>query len=110
MADLRSLGSALEAYSVDFESFPRVTIAGASTTNWQVYLVPTYTRRIPELDGWQRQYLAKTSTSGGDYTIWSRGRAGTGAEGANGPRASIDDAIVYSDGTFIQWPEGLQAN
>jgi general secretion pathway protein G len=111
MADMRSLGTALESYSVDFNYYPRVAIASAAVTAWQVYLTPTYMRRIPELDGWARQYLAKTSTTGQAYTIWSKGRAGTAAtDAAGGPRSSFDDAIVFTNGTFVQWPEGLQTN
>jgi type II secretion system protein G len=110
MADMHFLGTALEAYSVDFNYYPRVDMAGVTATNWSVYLMPTYIRRVPELDGWLRQYLAKTSTTGQAYTIWSKGRAGTGTEGRGGPQTSFDAAIVFTNGQFVQWPEGLQTN
>ena len=114
MADMRSVGTALESYSVDFNFYPRVAITDQSVTAWNVYLAPTYMRRIPELDGWARQYLAKTDgsglTSGQSYTIYSKGRNGNGAVTASGPMSSFDAAIVFSQGTFVQWPEGLQTN
>jgi len=110
MADLHLLGAALEAYFVDYNYFPRVAIASASTTDWAAYLTPMYMRRVPEFDGWLRQYLAKTSTTGQAYTIWSKGRAGTGVEGSGGPQTSFDAAIVFANGQFVQWPEGLQTN
>jgi len=114
MADMRSVGTALESYSVDFNFYPRVAITDASVTAWNVYLTPTYMRRVPELDGWARAYKAKTDgaglTAGQSYTIYSQGRNGNGAVTALGPRSSFDDAIVFSQGTFVQWPEGLQTN
>ena len=110
MADMHLIGTALEAYFVDYNYFPRVDMAGVTTTNWSVYLMPTYIRRVPELDGWLRQYLAKTSTTGQSYTIWSKGRNGTGVEANGGPQTSFDAGIVFTNGQFVQWPEGLQTN
>ncbi len=110
MADMRSLGTALESYSVDFNYYPRYAIASADTSNWSVYLTPTYMRRIPLLDGWSRVFKAKTDVTGQAYTIWSTGRNGLGAEGTGGPQSSFDSGIVFTNGTFVQWPEGLQTN
>ena len=110
MADMHLIGTALEAYFVDYNYFPRVAMAGVTTTNWNIYLTATYIRRIPELDGWLRQYLAKTSTTGQSYTIWSKGRNGTGVEANGGPQTSFDAGIVFTNGQFVQWPEGLQTN
>jgi len=110
MADMRSLGTALESYSVDFNYYPRVAFGPAASTTWTVYLTPTYIRRIPELDGWARQYQAKGDLAGQSYTIYSKGRAGTGTEASGGPQSSFDSAIVFTNGTFVQWPEGLQTN
>ena len=110
MADMHLIGTALEAYFVDYNYFPRVAIASASTTAWAIYLTPQYIRRVPEFDGWLRQYLAKTSTTGQSYTILSKGRAGTGTEASGGPQTSFDAGIVFTNGQFVQWPEGLQTN
>jgi hypothetical protein len=42
------------------------------------------------------------------YTVASGGRDGGSINWIGGVTNSFDDAIVFSDGKFIQWPEGVQ--
>ncbi len=110
MADIRNIGTAIESYSVDFNQYPIVG-SGQARGLLQPYLEPTYVRRIPSVDGWNGEiYVIGDSTNGREYTIWS----GTRNKNPNidwaggGPTTGFDNDIIFSSGSFIQWPEGLQ--
>src|SRR5712692_5240011 len=51
MADMRSLGTALEAWATDFRQYPVV----ASVDALESLLVPKYIKRLPR-DGWGRPF------------------------------------------------------
>jgi general secretion pathway protein G len=110
MADMRSIATACEAYAVDNEMYPDAK----SITELKPYLVPEYIRTIPEKDGWERafQYQAwkadETQKGPTSYMIVSLGKDGT-ADGENYyegvSTTSFNNDIVFSDGTFWQYPE-----
>lgn len=110
MADIRSIGTALEAYSIDFNSYPKVAIASASVSGLQPYLEPTYIKRIPLNDGWNQAILAITSAAGDSYTLFSQAKGGQTGTWTQGPKTDFADDIVFSNGQFFQWPEGQQIN
>ena len=110
MADIRTIATAVEAYLVDMNFYPRVA-SGVLSTTLQTYLEPTYVRRIPANDGWNAAYQWIGDTLGGSYTIWS------GAKNKNtslvynaggGTTSDFNADIVFSGGSFVQWPEGVQ--
>jgi len=110
MADIRNIGTAIESYSVDYNQYPRVGQGGARTL-LQPYLEPTYIRRIPSVDGWNGDiYVIGDSTAGREYTLWSGTRNKNTTIGwlGGGPTTGFDDDIIFSSGSFVQWPEGLQ--
>lgn len=111
MADIRNIGTAIESYSVDYNQYPRVG-SGDARNLLNPYLEPTYIRRIPSVDGWNGPiYVIGDTTAGREYTIWSgaRNRNPTMAFlGTGGPTTSFDDDIIFTNGSFVQWPEGLQ--
>jgi general secretion pathway protein G len=112
MGDVRTLATAVEAYSVDFGFYPKVTTGPAS--DLADYITPTYIRRIPERDGWNNLIGYQAPDDGSDYSIWSTAKNGDGTEGtpsgAGGPTTDFNDDIIYSAGAFSQWPEGMQTN
>jgi general secretion pathway protein G len=118
MSDMRALATAVEAYAVDNNVYPLATCqAGLYTTAGTVVdtssftkLTPTYIAQPPKQDGWGRFYKYGVATAtGNDYNIWSAGRDGTFVGTLScGTTTDFNDDIVYSDGTFIQWPEGTQ--
>ncbi|KDA54147.1 hypothetical protein EG19_00860 [Thermoanaerobaculum aquaticum] len=118
MADLRSIGTALEAYSIDFNHYPDSTGAGTVSAKLAPYLTPTYIKKLPDNDGWNRSNCVNIDTTLASYTLWSNARNGTGAcsgftlanGGAGGPTTSFDDDIIFANGQFVQWPEGQQIN
>jgi general secretion pathway protein G len=113
MADIRSIGTAVEAYAVDNNAYPswgEDTVAntvGQDTDDGGVE--PIYIKQCPETDGWTND-LYYWSATGGDYTVGSPGKDG-GDPDLNlsaGGTTSFTDDIVFSNGAFTQYPEGTQ--
>jgi len=109
MSDIRSIATAMEAYSVDFNFYPRV----ATTTVIQVetYITPTFIKRLPLNDGWNQQLALYMDGNGTNYTIQSSAK-GAVMEGSptGGAKTDFADDIVFTNGQFYQWPEGMQTN
>ena len=110
MGDIRTLATAAEAYTVDFGFYPKVAAGNVTTLN--DYLTPTFLRKLPAKDGWNQVLYWVGDTSGKSYTFWSGAKDGnTTISVANpGPKTDFNADIVYSAGTFVQWPEGMQTN
>jgi hypothetical protein len=109
MADIRSIGTALEAYSVDFNYYPKV--AATTITELQPYLQPTFIKRLPTNDGWNQSLAVVLTVQGTSYTVYSRAKGdGYTAWASGGPKTDFADDIVFSNGQFYQWPEGMQTN
>ena len=121
MADMRSIGTALEAYAVDYNKYPAAagsfvwpsgitavptTTIGASAT---LALSPTYIRTMPMKDGWNSYFHYGVNTTNLDYAL-----ASTGKDGAIdttvilGPTTDFNNDIIFADGQFIAYPEGTQ--
>ena len=110
MADMRSIATAVESYSVDWNFYPKVT-DGQVYTSLRDYLQPTYIKKIPANDGWNRPIEWMGSNAGDGYTLVSYGK--DGAETGTWVNAATTDFsadIVFVDGQFYQWPEGMQTN
>lgn len=110
MADIRSIGTALETYSVDFNSYPQVSLSGTNLTALEQYLEPTYIRDLPTRDGWNRDILVNLDANGTSYTLWSQAKDGQTGTWTQGPKTDFADDIVFANGQFFQWPEGQQVN
>jgi general secretion pathway protein G len=104
MADVRSIGTAVESYSVDNNFYPNET--GDVDGNLDQHLEPVYIKKCPDEDGWNGA-IQYTDASGG-YTIESYAKNGTDDADTGGKTTDFDDDIIFSDGAFIQWPEGQQ--
>lgn len=109
VADLRALSTAVEAYSVDFQFYPRGT--NGQTSQLDGSLVPTYIHHLPSLDGWRESIGVLLDSSGETYTLYSGGGDHVIDPGSwrPGPTTSFKDDIVFAVGGFVQWPEGTQA-
>jgi len=106
MADMRTLAAAIEQYGLDMTFYPLVT----DIDHLALVLEPTYLRKIPRNDGWNRPFLYQVDLDAGkDYTLASLGMDGVRGTWVIGRRTTrYDDDIVISDGQFVQWPEGMQ--
>jgi type II secretion system protein G len=121
MADMRTIATAWEARATDVNqygaaglSFPAAgTLITASLQN---NLEPTYVKVVPVFDGWSVAFNVGTSADGNSYSILSGGADKDKSDAGKTSNASsamttqnFDCDIIYSDGTFVQYPEGVQS-
>ncbi len=114
MADLRSVGTAVEEYAIDNSFYPNVASeADITGSALETSIEPIYIRNAPTKDGWgwNMRYVSDTTV----YTVGSLAKDGSGGgsltlTGTGGPTTDFDCDIVFSAGSFIQWPEGTQAD
>lgn len=113
MADMRTIGTSVEAYAVDMAFYPTQT-EGAIAAAFQKHLEPTYVKTVPRQDGWRTTFYAKSESR--FYTILSATRdkateAALDSTTFNGRVTSVMDCdIVYSNGSFVSYPEGIQTD
>jgi type II secretion system protein G len=102
MADLRSIGTSIEAYAVDNNVYPTAadaaTLAGAIT--------PVYIKSMPQTDGWSNTLQVDSTSSA--YTIYSYGKDGTGTTCTAGITTTFQDEICFVNGQFLRYPQGTQ--
>jgi len=120
MADMRSIATAWEARATDYNKYNAAAagITGVTTVIAQAsldaYLSPTYIRVLPAKDGWGNVYFYTAdqtfgaATAAQAYCITSGGRNGATEPAFSGPTTSFDCDIIYSNGSFVQYPEGVQ--
>jgi type II secretion system protein G len=121
MADMRAIATAWEARATDMNTYGAAG-AGTTFTFWTPVLAfdkmlalvtPTYIKSMPQNDGWGRPYdfALDTATPPQAYAIRSFGKDGTSQGNTfqiGTTTQNFDCDIVYSNGSFIQWPEGMQ--
>ncbi|HXV75041.1 MAG TPA: type II secretion system protein GspG, partial [Candidatus Polarisedimenticolaceae bacterium] len=104
MADLRSIGTAIESYAIDNVSYPT---AGTNLASLTAVLEPLYLRQAPTNDGWNRTFSVACAAT--EYTVCSGGKdGGACVNDAGGTTTSFNDSITFANGQFVQWPEGAQ--
>ena len=117
MSDMRALATAVEAYAVDNNVYPAATCNAGLFTNGTyntlaltsfTNLTPTYIAQPPKTDGWGHFMLYAIDATSNNYAILSFGRDNATSAINCGTTTNFNDDILYSDGTFIQWPEGTQ--
>ena len=121
MADIRAVATAWEARAVDVRQYNAsgaFTLPSATVSYDELafMLMPTYVRSISRTDGWghavdfHTDQAIGSSTAAAAYTLRSTGRDGQlqGSSYIGGPTTDYDCDIVYANGQFIVWPEGVQ--
>lgn len=118
MADIRSIATAWEARATDANSYSGAggtfTIPG-TPVSWPMLsanLSPTYIRTLPQNDGWGDPLSFAVDSTSQIYMIRSAGKDNayqpdTGSYTV-GPTSSFGADIVYSNGNFICFPDGVQ--
>ncbi len=106
MADIKAIGSALETYAVDNNTYPK----GLGDANAQVLgqYLSRYLKTIPPGDGWNNPWHVDTNSTGTVYTITSYGADGVAGSNPGGPTADFKSDIIYTNSSFYQWPQGAQ--
>jgi general secretion pathway protein G len=102
MADMRSIGTAIESYAVDFSHYPEGDLSAVGPE-----LVPVYIKAMPQLDGWRNSFEVTCDADVG-YTIESFGKGGADDADVGGQTQDFPEDIIFVDGQFVQWPEGQQ--
>lgn len=114
MADMRSVAIAWEARATDTNSYNAaglswpVTDAGVSAID--SWLSPTYIRHVPLYDGWSNEF--RVGYNDLSYAVESFGSDGeneTETQGTVITTSSFENDIIFSDGTFVKYPEGGQS-
>lgn len=120
MADMRTVASAWEARATDVNQY---TAAGAnitwpapsaSVTTLEERLSPTYIKKVPTFDGWGMPFLVGETTEGDSYSVGSYGSDKVPGQmsvtSASAPltTGNFDCDIVFSEGNFVIYPEGVQ--
>ncbi len=104
MGDIRTVGSALAMYQRDNAFYPVVADGEASTLR---PLLSIYVGSFSDRDGWMTQF--GYNSDGSEYTLVSYGRnRNADPPYNNGTTGDFDCDIVFSEGVFVQWPEGTQ--
>jgi general secretion pathway protein G len=111
MADLRSIGTVCEAYSIDNNRYPGPTEDWVEVGEIASLVEPVYIRTMPTVDGWGHPLLYWSD--GESYRIVSPGEDGEvmrdwRGEVEPGGATHFAADIVFGDGQFLAWPEGMQ--
>lgn len=118
MADMRTIASAWEARATDVNQYSAAGVSWPATedeaSTLSTILSPTYIKNVPVYDGWSNTIMVGVNDSGSSYAVRSFGadkevdNTGTDADGAITTQ-NFDCDIIYSDGSFVQYPEGVQS-
>jgi hypothetical protein len=108
MADIRTVATAVEALATDLNAY----LSSRSIDDLAKLLEPTYIKRLPRTDAWEYP-LRYESDSETEYRIGSGGRSGEWekprlSDYTPRPTDTMDADIVFGNGSFIQYPEGVQ--
>ena len=126
MVDMRNLATAWEARNTEAGRYNAAGVAngveGADQrimyADLQTMLAPTYCAAVPEFDGWgtpfqtyANQPYASATAKANVYAIISAGKDQViEADPTKGPFTNFDCDIVYSNGVFLSYPDGLTFN
>jgi type II secretion system protein G len=121
MANMRNIATAWEARATDLGRYNAagLSIDGMSAPvtiqDLVAAIAPTYMKSVPTQDGWNVDFICLTEAPFGGspqaqrYAIVSGGRDGVVASNpVLGPTSDFDCDIIYSNGTFLAYPDGLQ--
>jgi hypothetical protein len=117
MSDMRTMATAIEAYAVDNNVYPQGgctsamwTVAGITFDNSSMSLLsPTYIANPVRKDGWDAYFhYGSDSPTNQQYCLLSTGRNKSPDGFTCATTTNFNSDIIYSNGGFIQFPEGAQ--
>ena len=104
MADMRSIGTAVESFAVDNNVYPVAATPAALKT---IVEAGAYMKSMPATDGWQNAFIVDSVTTG--YTLQSPGKLGANDGCVAGTLTTLFvNDICFQNGQFIQYPDGGQ--
>ena len=102
MADLRSIGTAIESYSIDNRHYPIAQSIGELKSQ----IEPLYIRTAPAVDGWENPIQVESTPT--RYRVRSLGKDGLPDQCGGGATELFTADICFEDGQFTQYPDGVQ--
>jgi general secretion pathway protein G len=107
MADMRAIGTAVESYAVDNNAYPA---GGSAVSGIASVLEPRYIAKLVVNDAWDGgiDYTSSPTASPQTYSIESYGKNGSDETTGQGATTDFNNDIIFSQGLFIQFPEGSQ--
>ncbi|HYC61506.1 MAG TPA: prepilin-type N-terminal cleavage/methylation domain-containing protein [Thermoanaerobaculia bacterium] len=117
MADMRTIATAWESRATDVGAYNAAGVSWPSpstgVTSVSGMLTPTYVKKIPVYDGWNTEFRVSDNVAD-SYTIKSYGADKTEnttitSAPAGIMTSSFDCDIILSEGHFVQYPDGVQA-
>jgi len=119
MSDIRTMATAVESYAVDNNFYPPGACPAESVTTGTNMidttlstLSPTYIANPVRKDGWDHfmAYGVAPATNSQAYGFMSWGRDGVTTTEANpcSTTTNFNSDIIYSNGGFVQFPQGAQ--
>ena len=129
MADMRTIATAWEARATDVNKYNAAGAITAITTcsntiaqgSLSGALAPTYIKLLPNKDGWGNglKFYAdqawNAASPAQNYIVWSAAKDGDSAgvggfqsAPVGGATTNFNADIIFSNGVFLQYPEGVQ--
>jgi type II secretory pathway pseudopilin PulG len=122
MADMRTLAQAIEARATDTHSYGlipadrQITVAVGDLrplrrvrhSELERALVPKYIKSVPRYDAWEHEFDVRVAAN--TYTVRSFGSDGRAEADVYTPNTTtygFKKDLVFSEGTFLQYPEGV---
>ena len=105
MADMRTIATAVEAYSIDHARYP---VGVSSWPALKAIINPHFVKSPPDTDAWSNGWDVGAS-AGYDYTVASVGKDGAVGPRSGGATTQFDCDILFVNGRFFQWPQGPQS-
>ena len=107
MADMRSIGTAIESYAVDNNFYPK-NMSNVGAAGITTHVSPIYIKTVPTTDGWNNGWVINSTATGSEYTIVSIAKDAAAGTNTGGTTSVFDCDIVFANGQFFQWPQGTQ--
>jgi type II secretory pathway pseudopilin PulG len=122
MADMRIIAQAIEARRMDTKTYgltpadrPMQVAVGdlrplrrVRHSELERALVPKYVKSVPRYDAWEHELDVRIAAN--TYVVRSLGSDGRAEADRYTPNKTtyrFEDDMVYSEGTFLQYPEGV---
>ena len=107
MADIRSIGTAVESYAVDNNRYP-VSWSNANAGTMGSSVAPVYIKVMPTKDGWNNDWHGDSNAAGTQYTLESYAKDNTNDTTSVGQTSDFNCDITFANGQFFEWPQGTQ--
>ena len=107
MSDMRTVGTAVEQYSLD-NGFRPENASGDAVTQLTDLVAPTFVKQVPSLDGWRSPIQWIHMAGDAEYSVASYGKDRTLNTVQLGATTSFASDLYFSDGSFTSYPEGTQ--